>query len=159
MSDQMWLSSCMDLIQGNDGISNCVIEYFTADEDKYIYGMNRQAAVCLEICRAMKVPVKGVIQTDILCNIGDRAGYWKSLMQNTGKYTLDQVVSENKNAYVLMTVGQENYEKAETVLKKHGLVHLYRCEWTTNQYLRQIAYTVYEKKMEEWLRTSGIISD
>lgn len=159
MNGQMWLEACVERIRCSDAVSDRIIEYFTAKENKYIFGTNRQAAVCLEICRYMQLPVKGVIQTSILCDTGERKGYWKELMQGTDRYSLEQVASQDKDAYILMAVGQEHYEKAEIILKKNGLHNIYRCEWRSNTDLRMICYEVYKEKMELWTETQQIECD
>lgn len=146
---------CLKKIRDCEYISNHIIDFFSSSEDKYIFGTSRQAAVCLEICRCMKVPIRGMIGADAVCILDQkRKGYWQTLMQRVPVYTAEQAAEQDKNAYILMAVGEENYKKGEKLLRDNGLQHIFRCEWKRNYYLRQICYEVYQGSYEKWLSGS-----
>ena len=150
MDEKLWNQVCMQKIQANEQISDKMIEFFSTFEEKYIFGTNRQAAVCLELCRNMKVEVNGLIVTDVFCDKSIRKGYWKELVESIPFYTLEQIRKKNTAAYILMTVGTDYYDKSERVLREFGFMNIYRCEWSSNQVLRQIAFDAYKTFYEEW---------
>lgn len=155
MDRQALLELYMEKIEACDDISDRMTEYFRTSEDKYLFGRNRQTAVCLDICRCMKVPIQGIILTGMDCDVGERKGYWKELTESVPVYSMEGLASHNRNAFILMTIEHEQYDFGRKLLKEHGFINIYQCEWVSNQNLKKICYEIYCNLLEEWKRVNS----
>lgn len=144
-------------IHESGAISDGVCDFFFGDNEKYILGVGRQAAVVLEICRNFKTEIKGIISENNLVSAdinvvdAERKGYWRERIGSLPVKNIDEL-PDKEQVQVILTVGNQRYEAVEKALAERGFLpnNIFRCDWEHNTDLRKICYRLYKDEYDAW---------
>ncbi len=144
-------------IHDSSAISNEMCSFFFSPMDKYILGTGRQAAVVLEMCRNMKVDIKGLISEDNFVpqmnvdNIIYRRGYWKDCIVKTPVISIEELICK-EDSQIILTVDKKYYSEFESYLMEYGIKRelIFGCMWEHNTDIKKILYKAYMTDYNNW---------
>jgi len=145
MNENEYRRLVIEYIEESSNVDNEVINYFFSENNKYILGSGRQAAVCLEICRNLKCNIEGII-SDNSYDFSLRKGFWRDLINSTKVIKISEIPNKG-NSQILMAISHADYASAREKLQLEGFKkeNIYICNWNHNVDLRDICYYAYEK--------------
>lgn len=132
----------IDRIKRSPDIDNRIIKFISSDKEKYIYGNNLQAGVCLGIFREMGILIRGLIFPYGTERIHLK-GYWGELVNHSPVVTFQEISKTDS----LILVTDKQVPLSYFLYEGFREDDIYYCLWKHNSNLKDICYEVYREKL------------